>query len=486
MAKKEPPVRIIINNHKSRLLAPLKVKMQVVKRFRIKHPNYFWSPLWRKHQWDGYVKYMGEDSGLFKTGLLDQLCQILRDLKVEYTLEDNRETFKDLHAIKEVGGKKLRDYQLDSVNSILNNKFEGIRFQRGILNDATNAGKSIIAAGIIESFSKKRVVLFITNNKTLFDQALPDMQKLLGKDQVGWVKSSSEKWGRVNVCMSQTLGGRVMKDPAYKNRLAKVDIIIVDEADEIIGRKDCQKILEHSFNATIRVALTGTANKHKNKLRNQDVLSFFGPIVHVTTNKELVDKKVSTPPDIRITTGSKKWFAPKTPYAEQYEKGIVKNTSRHKRIWKRVEYHLSKDRVPILILFRIHEHAKRLIEAMPESIRENFNYEMVHGETSNREKILKDFNEGKTEVLLASMIIKRGKNLPLIKVLINAAGGDSEVTVLQIFGRALRSHKSKKKVIVEDLYDEGGDNIRRHSKHRIRYYKNQGFPVKELYKKLNK
>jgi superfamily II DNA or RNA helicase len=473
-------IKIIVNNQKSRLLADLKTIMQVRKVFAIKHPNYFWAASWRQHKWDGYIRYITEQGGNFKTGLLPQLCQHLDDLGKEYELVENREIFKDLHKPKEMGGLKFRDYQEESRASLVDNMFKGIRFQRGILKDATNAGKSLIGGGIIASFSKKRVAVILTNSKTLFEQVYPDMIKLFGKEDVGRMNSDHSEWKRINICMVQTFGIRMQKDPSYKNKLAKVDIVIADEADELIGRKDCQRILENTYNATIRVALTATGGMHKDPLRNQDLLAYFGPIVHITKNKELVEKGVSTPPDIRITTGSVKSL--KHSYKEQYEMGIIKNKDRHRKIWARVARHIGRGRLPVLILFREHDHAHRILAEMPEELESQFTYTIVHGETPGREKIFEKFNKGRIDILLASMIIKRGKNLPGIRVLVNAAGGDSEVTVVQILGRALRKAKGKKKVWIEDFWDLGR-NLRRHSYHRVRYYKNQEFPVKELYKK---
>jgi superfamily II DNA or RNA helicase len=472
-------VKIIVNNQKSRLIAPLKIKMQVRKVFAIKNKKAFWSPAFRKGQWDGYVRYMGEDSGLFSTGLLDQLCKHLDDLEEEYEIEDNREVFKDLHELNDMGGLEFRDYQLESVNSVLNNRFKGIRYQRGILNEATNAGKSLIAAGIYASFSQKRKGLFLVNNKTLFEQAYSDLCKLLGKENVGRINADITEWKRINLCMVQTLGNRMKKDPRYKNYLAQVDIIIVDEADEVIGRKDCQAILNSSYNATIRIALTGTALKHKDPLKNQEQLSFFGPVLHTISNKQLVGLGVSTPPDIRIVLGNST-VRYDGDYKAEYHDGIIDNPIRHRRIWKKVMKHALKDRLPILILFKEHQHTRNLMECIPSEIYQKYNVRVVHHKTKARETIFRKFNEGKVDILLASMIIKRGKNLPLIKVLINAAGGDSEVALLQIFGRALRSHKTKKKVIIYDFWDVG-KYLQRHSKHRLIYYKNQGFPVKQTF-----
>jgi superfamily II DNA or RNA helicase len=480
MAKKVK-ARIILNNQKSRLIADLKTKMQVRKVFAIKSKNAFWSPAFQKGDWDGWVRYIGEESGLFATGLIHQLCKHLDDLNVKYTIEDNRELFKDLHTPKELGGLKLFKHQEDSRASLVNNTFKGIRFQRGILNDATNAGKSLIAGSIIASFSRKRYALFLVNNKDIFDQALPDLQTMLGKEEVGWIKSASENPKRINVCMVQTLGARIKKDPKYRNLIAKSDIVIMDEADEVIGRKDAKQILTLAHNATIRIALTGTALKSKDPLKNQEQIAYFGPVLHVTTNKELVDKGISTPPIIKFTKGNDE-IRNDSSWDEEYKWGILRNKIRHRRIWARVYKHASKDRLPILILFRHHAHAKRLMDMIPIEISKDFTVEVVHGKTPNRLEIFNRFNEGKIDILLASMIIKRGKNLPLIKVLVNAAGGDSEQVILQIFGRALRKHASKKRVIIEEFWDIG-KYLRRHSNHRKLYYKAQGFPVKEL---LNK
>jgi superfamily II DNA or RNA helicase len=476
------PVEIVVNNQKSRLLCDLKTRVQLHKDWKIKNKQAFWSPAFRSGRWDGYVRYIGEDSGLFQTGLLFQLLEKLGAMGIPYKITDKRETFKDLHAPEGMGELTARVYQEAARLAVVENKVGGIRFQRGILDEATNAGKTLLTGLLIGSFSSKRSAVFLVNSKTLFDQALPDLQELFGKEEVGWVNAKSEDWRRINVCMSQTLGGRLKKDPKYKNRLAKTDILIVDEADELIGRKDCQQILLNAYNATIRLALTGTALKHKDPLRNQLLLSYFGPVLHRITNKELVEQGVSTKPIIRFTTGNKEVRVDDS-WDEEYMDGILKNKKRHRRIWKRVDKHIDKDRLPILILFRHHLHAKGLVASMPEHIRDTFTYSVVHGQTSNREAIFQRFNEGKLDILIASMIIKRGKNLPRIKVLINAAGGDSEVVILQIFGRALRSHESKTKVYIEEFWDSG-KYLQRHSKHRITYYKKQGFEVKELYKKL--
>lgn len=70
-----------------------------------------------------------------------------------------------------------------------------------------------------------------------------------------------------------------------------------------------------------------------------------------------------------------------------------------------------------------------------------------------------------------------------MRTLINAAGGDSEANLLQVLGRGLRRLPGQKDEIdVYDFYDQG-KYLMRHSKHRIIWYKKEGFPVEELWKK---
>lgn len=473
-------IEIILQNNKSRLVGHRGQIMEIREELKIKAKGYFFNAAYRKRQWDGYVRYITEQTGMFSTGLLDQVIELLKKYEYEYKITDKRELFKDLKLITELGDKTLMGHQLAGVKALLENKIDGVKFTRGILAEATNAGKSLMAAAIYASFAKKRIGLFLVNSKTLFEQAFDDLHAIF-PGEVGRVNDKYKEWKRINVCMVQSLGNQIKKSSDYRSKVAKVDILIADEADELIGRKDTKLIMATAYNCTVRVALSGTALKHKDPNKNQEQLAFFGPIVHSITNKELVDDGVSTPPNIKIFWGNRE-VREKGDYKLEYKDGVMKNKKRHKRIWRIAGWAIAKEKTPILILFKEHQHGDHMLKLCPKEILEENKIEIVNHKTPGRTQIFKDFNDGRIDILLSSMIIKRGKNLPLIKTLINAAGGDSESTILQILGRSLRSHKTKKSVDVIDFYDHGS-YLQRHSKHRIRYYKQQQFEVKEIYKK---
>jgi superfamily II DNA or RNA helicase len=443
------------------------------------------SSLSRKRQWDGYVRYISEVNGLFATGLLDQVIALMDSFKYRWKIIDQRDLVLPNKDITSLGKITFRPDQLEAISLFKNNKLAGIPFLRGIMAEATNAGKSIIAAGIIGSFSNKKTSILLTNSKDLYNQLLKDFKKIFGK-AVGQVNSTTFDWQRINICMVQTLSLRIKKFPQYRNALSKVDIVLVDEGDLLIGMKGCKQVLANCYDAPVRLSFSGTSLKHKGKVKlqefahkgdpkNQEQLAFFGPIIHRISNKELVDLKISTPPKISMLLGNST-VKFKGEYTLEYEKGIVKNKLRNRRVWERVRYHLKKG----------HEHGRRLMKSMPEDLLLAHSTELLHGKIQNRKRVFHQFSKGKVDVLICSMIVRRGLNYGIMKVLINAAGGDSEANVLQLLGRALRKHKDKKRVWVDDFYDIG-DYLLRHSKHRLKAYKDEAFEVRERYKtQINK
>lgn len=355
----------------------------------------------------------------------------------------------------------------------------GLRWNRGILHEATNAGKNLIAAAIYASYSSKRNGLFLINNKVIYNQAVKEIGDILGHDVVGQVNAAKTDWKKFNICMVQTLANRIKSNPKIRADVSNNDIMIVDEGDEVIGRKDTRYILDHAHNSPVRLSLTGTTGIHKDKIKNKDEIAFFGEVIHRTTNKQLVDWGYSAVPHIKIFTGNTKVY--QDNYQEEYHEAIIKSKERNKKVWKRVIKYAGKDKFPILVLFKYHEHAKYLMKYIPEELKD-YRIAIAHGKIDSREFILEKFRKEKIDILLCSMIIRRGKNLPLMRVLINAAGGDSHANALQILGRGLRKVEGKKEEIYFEDFMDNGKFLKRHSRHRLLYYKKQGFPVKELFK----
>src|SRR5688500_8849725 len=108
-------VEIHIYNQKSKLVATRKKRYKIWKDFAIKDKKAFWARLHGRSNWDGYLRYISEETGSFSTGLLDQLINLIKKHGWKYTIIDHRPTFKDLHEITELGELKFRPDQRDAL-----------------------------------------------------------------------------------------------------------------------------------------------------------------------------------------------------------------------------------------------------------------------------------------------------------------------------------------------------------------------------------
>jgi superfamily II DNA or RNA helicase len=475
-------LKIIFNNNKCRIIGDKSIVFKLREKVKIKSPNSFWSPARRSGQWDGFVHFITEQTQMFSTGMLPQILELLKEMGVVVSVVDERNNLIPSKSITKLGDLTLRDYQLESYKSLLGNEIYGFPFQRGICYEATNSGKNLISAAIFKSFPKNEG-LFIINNTEIFVQALDELEELL-PGKIGQISSNKFNWKQYNICMVQTLGNRIKKYPNIRSMISKVPIVIVDEADEVINRKDCREIFSHLYNAPIRVAMTGTALLNKNPLKNQNLISFFGPVVHRTTNIDLIKKGYSAKPVIKFLYGMQSEM--ETSYPREYRNGIVKNYQRNRKIWNICKKQIDQGKGPVVILVKIIQHIRMLKRVLPKEM-DNLNIKYIHGSVKMniRKKVIDNFRANKIDILVTSMILRRGKNLKTMNTLINAAGGDSESGTIQLLGRGLRKNETSDKVYVYEFYDHG-KYLRRHSKHRIKYYKKEGFEVKELYGKILK
>lgn len=477
-------ISIEINNNKGRLVGDIKVLNRAYKAFKRKHPNAF--HLRRgghvRQGWDGNIDYITE-SFYFKLGLLPMVIKFLREEEgCKVVIIDNRPDFGIIPKIpKVIGNLTLRPYQYDAINNFITNKVLGMLFWKGVIDASTNAGKTLIMAGIYLSFKRKIPALILTKDGDLFKQFLREFPELVGNDDFGYIQGKNIKWGNFTIAMVQTLSPKVSQ---YKNQLSKIGILLVDEADEG-NSKSYKKIITACYNANVLAGLSGTiymSKLKKDETKNMDLKSVFSEVLYTIDKKELAALGHSTPTVIRIFPGSD--LPPvKGDWQAEYQKHISSNKKRAKIVRDRVIFNAKRGRYPLLVVCKMHEHIDLQYDVLKKSIRlETFRIEKVHGGTpkKTRDWLFEEFRTGKIDILISSFIIKRGKNHPLIRCIINAAGSDSQETVSQIMGRGERTHESKKKYYMEDFMDSGL-YMKRHSKHRVIYYGKTGFRVIKKY-----
>lgn len=466
---------ILTNNNKFQLQGSLKILMKLRKDMAIKNPNAWHLRRYMPAGWDGFQHYV-TDRGYVKMGLLPRVAEWCKHYGHEFVIQDDRKKLVDPVVPEVIGNLKPRPYQAQAIASVVHNKVNGNPFRIGTINAATNAGKTLMMAGLYLSFHRKEKAIVLLNDSDLYNQFKEEMPRLIGEEDFGYVRGKEVVWNNFTIVMVQTISRNIN---LYKNKLTQFSIALIDEAD-LGDNKTYKKVIENLYNTNVRVGLSGTiymSKLKKDAMKNRNLESFFGPEVFTITKREMVDIGHSTELVIKIVWGNKEGTLP-GDWQKEYETYITQNVERANRSAQRTKWNIERGRLPALIVCQFHKH----IELMHDTYKEvfpNLRVEAVHGDTKNRKKLLEEFRDGKIDILIASMIVKRGKNFPLLRYIQNAAGSDSNETISQIMGRGERQHESKKKTYFDDLYDMG-KYLERHSKHRINYYKKEKFKVINL------
>ena len=171
---------------------------------------------YRQGIWDGKRHFFSVVTKKFPTGLLYKVCKVLRENRLEYTIKDNR-TLPAVEVIvpkgiqlkhSTLGNITLRDYQQAAVE-------EAIATTRGIVNIATNGGKTEIACGIIQCLlphiPEGMCINFFTHSSEILIQSRDRLSERLGIE-VGIIGGMKWEPKQVNIVMIPTVS-RYLKKP---------------------------------------------------------------------------------------------------------------------------------------------------------------------------------------------------------------------------------------------------------------------------------
>jgi ATP-dependent helicase IRC3 len=467
-------VTIQITNLTCTAKGDLVILNRVREKMRYRHPNAWHMRAYMPRGWDGYI-YLMSERGSFATGFLPWVMELLGD-DTRVDILDNRVLVEPGEIPNKIKKFHLRKEQVQAIQSVVENYLGDIYFPRGVISAATNFGKSVTMAGIAGCYPELKSLILL-NDGTLYKQMLTDMPKLF-RDW-GYCQGKNIKFGQVTVAMVQTLVNHLDR---YRKELANVAVLLVDECD-LSTSKTYKKVLKYTPNAFVRAGLSGTVflrNLAKDRVKNNTIRGQFGGELFKIKNLELMELGYSTPVVVKINKGNDRLIRT-SDYELEYLDGIVRNTARNKMWVGRVRYYLQKDIFPILIVAKFHEHVEELYRLCQNSFWPKYEVRYVHGDIpdKDRDTIIEGFRAGEFPVLISSMIVRRGQNMPLIRAILNTAGGDSPETPLQLIGRGVRLDDSKAKVYYEDALDMG-QYLNRHSKHRINYYYGEGFKIIKL------
>ena len=459
---------------------PVENRRKIANKLKFQVPYARYLPQYKLGRWDGNVAFFG----IGGTGYVNHLDTIVNSL-VEQGVEiseivDNREKhdlsfsaitqdyWKDQGAVWPEGHQLegepivLRDYQVETVNSFLNNP-------QALQEVATGAGKTIITATLSHLMEKLGRTLVIVPNKSLVTQTEEDYVNC-GLD-VGVYFGDRKELGKTHtICTWQSLNILDKKSKNYDDVLTLaefldgVQTIIIDEVHQAKAEVLKKLLTQNLKHAPIRWGLTGTVPKEQFEF--QSILASIGPVIGNISAKELQDKGVLANCHVNIVQMIDiKSFA---GYPEEL-KFLVTDAERIKYIGKLLNN--VKDSGNTLILVDRISAGEMLLEAIPDSV-------FIKGDVKlkDRKEQYDEVKEATNKVIIATYgVAAVGINIPRIFNLVLIEPGKSFVRVIQSIGRGVRKAEDKDFVQIWDITSTC-KYAKRHLTSRKKFYKEAQYP----------
>lgn len=406
----------------------------------------------------------------FKIGMLPTLEKYIRTHNLSYQISDYDFSLPDgVEIDKRMTGKYI--HQKKAVEAFYKRRF-------GIIVVPTRGGKTFIASEILRIFldTDEGNFLFLTDNTTLFSQAVNDIKTFFqsyGGIEVGEIKSGAvDVSKRVTVGMIQTIQSTFSnrcKDASKKRSLEKyfkdLKFLCVDEIHDNCSDSKL-KIYKKAKKLEYQLCLSATPYRAGTLVQNLKLKEWSGDAVHTITEKRLRERRVLS--DYRvfmllIDHNDIEYDIEVEDY-NGYQKELIFESKARNKVLMDVIGILRELNLKTLVLFQNIEHGRNVenISGIP----------FISGETKakERERAKEEFLKGEGGFLLASNIFKKGVTLPQVEVLINVDGGLEDANTIQKKGRVLGSTESKSRSLIIDFFDLYDAYFSEHSETRLNTY----------------
>lgn len=406
----------------------------------------------------------------FKIGMLPTLERYLTNKGIEYEVEDYCHRLPEGVEIDDrMSGKYI--HQRRAVEAFFRRRF-------GIIVVPTRGGKTFIASEICRIFlsTDEGNFLFLTDNTTLFSQAVGDLKDFFeryGGIEVGEIRSGKfdlEK--RVTVAMIQSIQSTLSdrcKDRKKKANMMKylrnLKFLCIDEIHDNCSDSKL-KIYKKCSKLEYQLCLSATPYRSGALVQNLKLKEWSGDIIYTITEQKLRQRKVLSDYKVfllYINHNNISYNVIDGDY-DAYRKVLIFHSAFRNNAIKRVIDILRRLELKTLLLFQSKEHGYALerITGIPFICGDNKNAE--------RERAKASFLEGKGGMLSASEIFKKGVTLPAVEVLINCDGGLEDANTIQKKGRVLGVTKDKERSLIIDFFDEFDVYFTEHSEARLQTY----------------
>ena len=415
---------------------PERVVASRVLKYRPK--GYRFTQTFRNGRWDGWSSMMGAD-GQFPSGLVDLITRELHAAGHVVEIDDRRvRPTPDPTIAPATLLYSLMDHQQRAVE-------DAYRAGRGLIEHPVGAGKTRVLVELTRRCAVPTLVL--THRKDLLYQLYEEF--VAGLDIKGLIGIIGDgHWDELPITIAtfQTINAAMRNYPEQALAFLKSrQAVLIDECHHLQA-KTYEDVMKKATNAYYRYGCSATVFKSGDRETTLKVQAWTGPVV----SKESFIEERQVPADIFVIDYNQSAGVVDLPWPQDYERGLVQNDDRNRLIAELV----SLAPKPILVLIERVAHGEHLWDLVSEH---HQNTSFIYGkDTSKTRRIALDrFRSGETDVLVSSVILDEGIDLPNIKCLVLAGGGKAQHRIIQRIGRGMRTSSGKTSLLVFDFKDRG-------------------------------
>lgn len=360
-----------------------------------------------------------------------------------------------------LGEKVFEKYQIKALN-LLDNKVK-----RGIIQAPTAAGKTTIAAGIIDKLNRP-TTLIITPTKDIARNTVSSLEKDL-EVNIGLIGDKVCLVEDITVCLYQSLRLMMQKNKLlFKKLTEETRLIIWDEAH--LASKAIQECLSPFTNTYYRFGLTATPKLKYKKQMYFEITGQLGPVVMKITEKQAEERVVNN-----IKCIMWKFYDEPTQdkYMDRYREDILLNKRRCKLLLEMVQYAFRKEgRFNCLLLVDEYKQAEKILQLSHMFFDIPTPTIVWSGlDTEQTEEVKRKLNSGELEFVIATPKFSVGTDIPEIETIVLGSARKSIDNLAQKIGRGRRKTKGKKELLLMDCYDILGEDDKFFEKYSIKRMK---------------
>ncbi|QHX35742.1 DEAD/DEAH box helicase [Spiroplasma sp. TIUS-1] len=381
----------------------------------------------------------------------------------EEPLVDFKDDIEREKLLKQLQLNQINQYKNSSVDEFVQPRRFLFKFQKEIMQSlayrrfqnkhkhlitmATGTGKTTVAAFDYKKLTEQNLkpvkLLFLAHQKEIIDQAINTYRQVLENRQFGDVLYDGKILSEKPTHLFATIQSLANKLTEFQPN--DFDVIVFDEAHHLAANS-FDKVYNY-FKPQEILGLTATPERED----NQDIKKYFdNEIAYELRLWDAIQQKLLSPFDYFCIDDSQTNLLGTNLTSDREVFKKINTTSRNKLLFSTIEKYLGIYARPTCLIFcATVEHAKIVANYLQtKHLKATY---LTSENTSDRKRILHEFQTGRINYLCVVNIFNEGIDIPEIDTIILLRPTNSKTVYLQQLGRGLRKTELKSRLEVYDL-----------------------------------